>query len=152
MANLTDIAIRSFQPPVRGQRDHFDEVIPGFGVRISQGGTRSFFLFTGKARNRQRRLIGRVGIITLAQARAEAKRLLAEQTFGLGKPKTITFAAALAIFEEQKYPNLRHTTVQGYKGIFHRHFMRKLGDLHLACGFRGKSATRSNPSRPLIPI
>lgn len=132
MANLTDIAIRSFRPPAIGQTDHFDDVIPGFGVRISQGGTRSFFLFTGKARNRQRRMIGRFGIITLAQARAEAKRLLAEQILGLGKPKTITFSAALAIFEEQKYPTLRPSTVRGYKGSFQRHFTRKLGDLHLA--------------------
>ena len=101
-------------------------------MRVSQGGARSFFLFTGKAHNRRRRMLGRFGIVTLAQARAEAKRLLAEQVLGLGKPRTITFSAALATFEEQKYPRLRPSTVRGYKGSFQRHFTRKLGDLHLA--------------------
>jgi len=132
MANLTDLAIRSFQLPTSGQKDYFDDAVPGFGVRVSQGGTRSFFLFTGKAHNRQRHSIGRFGIITLAQARAEAKRLLAEQTLGLSKPKTITFAQALEIFEEQKYPELKPRTVYDYKATFRRHFYRKLGDVRLA--------------------
>jgi len=107
MSNLTDLAIRSLKAPVKGQKNYFDSALPGFGVRVSQGGTRSFFLFTGKAHNRRRHAIGRFGIITLAQARAEAKRLLAEQTLGHGKPKSITFSAALTIFEEQKYPELK---------------------------------------------
>lgn len=132
MANLTDLSIRSFPLPAQGQRDYFDDAVPGFGVRVSQGGTRSFFLFTGKAHNRQRHSVGRFGIITLAQARAEAKRLLAEQTLGLSKPKTITFGAALEIFEEQKYPELKPRTVYDYKATFRRHFSRKLGDVRLA--------------------
>jgi hypothetical protein len=80
MSNLTDLAIRSLPLPQTGQRDYFDDAVPGFSIRVSQGGTRSFFLFTGKAHNRQRQSIGRLGIITLAQARAEAKRLLAERS------------------------------------------------------------------------
>jgi integrase len=132
MLHLTDLAIRSLQAPARGQKDYFDNAIPGFGVRMSQGGTRSFFLFTGKAQNRQRHSIGRFGIITLGQARAEARRLLAERTLGLSKPKTITFAAALEIFEQQTYPSLKPRTVYDYRGVFRRHFNKKLGDLRLA--------------------
>jgi integrase len=132
MANLTDLAIRSFPVPTSGQKAYFDDAVPGFGVRVSQGGTRSFFLFTGKAHNRRRHSIGRVGIITLAQARAEAKRLLAEQTLGLSKPKSITFSAALEIFEQQKYPELKPRTVYDYKATFRRHFSKKLGDVRLA--------------------
>jgi len=91
MANLTDLTIRSISPPLKGQQDYFDDALLGFGIRISQGGTRSFFLFTGKKKNRERKSIGRWGIITLAQARAEAKRILAERTLGHHKPKTMTF-------------------------------------------------------------
>lgn len=131
MPNLTDLSIRSFTIPAKGQKDYFDDALPGFGVRVSQGGTRSFFLFTGKASNRRRQAIGRFGIITLAQARAEAKRLLAEETLGQGKPKTVTFSAALAIFEEQQYPQLKARTVHDYKAIFRRHFSKKLGNLRL---------------------
>lgn len=132
MPNLTDLAIRSFGIPTKGQRDYFDDALPGFGVRISQGGTRSFFLFTGKAHNRRRHAIGRFGIITLAQARAEAKRRLAEETLGQSKPKTITFSAALSIFEEQKYPALKPRTAHDYKAIFRRHYTKRLGELRLA--------------------
>lgn len=70
MLHLTDLAIRSLAIPAKGQKDYFDEVLLGFGIRVSQGGTRSFFLFTGKASNRRRHAIGRFGVITLAQARA----------------------------------------------------------------------------------
>ena len=132
MSNLTDLAIRSLKAPAKGQKDYFDDALAGFGVRVSQGGTRSFFLFTGKAHNRRRHAIGRVGIITLAQARVEAKRLLAEQTLGHSKPKSITFSAALTIFEQQKYPELKARTVHDYKAIFRRHFSKKLGDVRLA--------------------
>jgi hypothetical protein len=111
MANLTDLTIRSISPPLKGQQDYFDDALPGFGIRISQGGTRSFFLFTGKKKNRERKSIGRWGIITLAQARAEAKRILAERTLGHHKPKTMTFflcsAAALDLSLPPRSENIR---------------------------------------------
>jgi hypothetical protein len=132
MSNLTDLAIRSLPAPADGQRDYFDDALPGFGIRVSKGGTRSFFLFVGKQGNRQRKTIGRFGIITLAQARNEARMMLAEQTLGRGKPKSITFTAALSIFEEQWYPHLKARTIKDYKAIFARHYSRKLGDLKLA--------------------
>ena len=94
MANLTDLTIRSISPPLKCQQDYFDDALPGFGIRISQGGARSFFLFTGKKKNRERKSIGRWGIITLAQARAEAKRILAERTLGHHKPKTMTASSS----------------------------------------------------------
>ena len=130
--NLTDLTIRSLSPPPTGQRDYFDDALPGFGVRIGQGGTRSFFLFTGKTKNRERRSIGRWGIITLAQARAEAKRILAERTLGRAKPRTMTFSSGLKLYEEQRYPSLRARTQRDYKGTLARHFTKKLGDYRLA--------------------
>lgn len=132
MASLTDLAIRSLVPPIKGQRDYFDDALAGFGVRVSQGGTRSFFLFTGKKENRKRKSIGRRGIITLAQARAEAKRILAERTLGTHQSTTTTFTAALKLFEEQRFPALRPRTRRDYKGTLARHFTKKLGDYRLS--------------------
>ena len=132
MLHLTDVSVRSLATPAKGQKDYFCKSLPGFGVRVSHGGTRSFFLFTGKENNRHRQTIGRFGIITLAEARAEAKRLLAEQTLGHGKPKSVTFSAALTTFEQQKYPELKARTVHDYKAIFRRHFSKKLGNVRLA--------------------
>jgi hypothetical protein len=50
MLNLTDLAIRSLKAPDKGQKDYFDGAMPGFSVRISQGGTRSFFFFSPATR------------------------------------------------------------------------------------------------------
>lgn len=75
---FTDIAIRGFKPPERGQRDYWDDGTPGFGIRVSQGGTKSFVLIL----NGNRRTLGRFPQITLAEARKEARKLLAQQELG----------------------------------------------------------------------
>ena len=36
--NLTDVAIRNLKPPKTGQKAYYDDAIPGFSVRVSQGG------------------------------------------------------------------------------------------------------------------
>lgn len=61
-----------------------------------------------------------------------SSRLRRHETRQSGKPKTITFSAALLIFGEQQYPALKPRTVHDYKAIFRRHFSNKLGDLRLA--------------------
>jgi hypothetical protein len=33
MPNLTDIAIRSFAIPAKGQKDYFDDALAGFSIR-----------------------------------------------------------------------------------------------------------------------
>ncbi len=64
------------QLPLKGQVSYWDEKLPSFGCRISQGGAKTFVL------NRKNSLItiGRFPTITLSEARTEAKRLLAEFT------------------------------------------------------------------------
>ena len=63
MVNLTELGIKALKPPEHGQKDYFDDDLAGFGIRISQGGARSFFLFVGGKHNRQRRSLGKWGII-----------------------------------------------------------------------------------------
>jgi len=94
---LTDITIRALKPPERGQKMHWDN-LTGFGVRVSQGGAKSFVLMHG--RNRQLTTIGRVGIISLSEARTEAKRLLAEGVLHKGRRKSVAFETALTEFFE----------------------------------------------------
>lgn len=89
---LTDFSINSLQAPSRGTVIYADDKVPGFGVRVSLGGTKSFVLTHGVRRTRE--TIGRVGIISLHDARAEAKRRLAEYTLGKTKPKSIAWDAA----------------------------------------------------------
>ena len=75
-ATLTDITIRKLQPPEKGQVTVWDS-LPGFGIRVSQGGTKSFIVLLGSG---NRHTIGRFPTISLSDARDEAKRLLAERT------------------------------------------------------------------------
>ena len=89
---LTDVAIRALKPPARGQRDYWDAKTPSFGVRVSQGGAKTFI---AKRANR-RHTLGRFPVVSLQGARAAAKRLLAD-TYAIATPE-ITFSDALDRF------------------------------------------------------
>ena len=40
--SLTDLQIKRLRPPKKGQKTYFDPGLPGFGVRVSQGGAKTF--------------------------------------------------------------------------------------------------------------
>jgi hypothetical protein len=75
---LNDLRIMSLKAPEQGQCDVWDAGFKGgsFGVRISQGGAKTFILKHGNRRH----TIGRYPILKLAEARTEARRMLAEFT------------------------------------------------------------------------
>lgn len=118
--HLTDIAVRNLTPPARGQITIWDDTLPAFGIRVSQGGTKSWLLVYGP--NRQYITIGRYPIISLSDARGEAKRRLAEFTLGKHQPKSITFEDAFKLFIEAKEVRNRPRTVRDYKRLLKRHF------------------------------
>lgn len=130
MHNLTDFAIRALKSPVKGNVVLWDATIKGFGVRCSQGGTKSFFLMYGRERARYQ--IGRVGIITLAEAREAARRFLAERTLGKRDNRTLKFEDAVAVFFESQVERLRPRTMKRYRDIMERHFKPKLKGKALA--------------------
>ncbi|HEV3176270.1 MAG TPA: tyrosine-type recombinase/integrase [Stellaceae bacterium] len=120
---LTDISIRALKPPKTGQKTHFDDTLTGFGVRVSMGGTKTFVLMHGRARSLTS--IGRVGIITLAQARTKAKAILAEETLG-SRTHSIKFEAALTTFLSTHAKGNRESTRKETKRLLERHFLAKL--------------------------
>jgi integrase len=128
--NLTDISIRALKPPVKGNTVLWDKSIPGFGVRCSQGGTKSFFLMYGTERARYQ--IGRVGIVTLAEARELARKFLAQRTLGKRENPTLKFEDAVAVFFESQAERIRPSTMRDYKRLLDTHFKAKL---------KGKSLT-----------
>jgi integrase len=74
--NLTDRTLKALKPAAAGKLyDVMDSVVPGFGVRISDTGRRTFVLVTRYpgSRNPARRAIGAYGAITLADARQKAQ-------------------------------------------------------------------------------
>jgi integrase len=120
MVSLTDLFIRNLTPPECGQITYADDTLPGFGVRVSQGGTKTFVLMYG--RQRKRLTLGRYPIISLSQARSKAKILLAEVTLGDGLPPSISFVDAQNAFLERCRRKNRPRTYKDYKRILERHF------------------------------
>jgi integrase len=111
--SLEDTTIRSLQPPQKGQKLYRDDNVAGFGCRVSQGGTKTFVLIHG--RDRRTITIGRYPIISLSQARTQAKRLLAEFTLGKTSPHSITYEQAVDRFLKGKSELRRPSTVYSYK-------------------------------------
>lgn len=120
VAQLTGISIRALRPPERGQRLYRDKAIRGFGVRVSQGGTKTFVVVHGA--NRQFTTLGRYPVLSLAAARSEAKRLLAEQTLGKTRRVPVRFEEARDRFLDACKAKNKPRTVYDYTRILNRHF------------------------------
>lgn len=128
--NLTDISVRNTQPPSAGQETHWDDGLPGFGLRVSQGGAKSFVLVHG--RNRQRTTIGRYPIISLSQARTKAKEILAERTLGRRQGASLKFEESLILFGSTHCDkNNKARTAKETKRLLNKHFLPKLRHEHL---------------------
>jgi len=88
--------------------------------RVSQGGTKTFVLVHGK--DRRRTSLGRYPIIGLADARAAAKRILAERTLGKHQAPRQTFKEALDAFLTYHEANNRPGTTSEVRRILTKQF------------------------------
>ncbi len=93
---LTDISIRNLPAPATGQKIYRDDVLTGFCVRVSRGGTKSFVLVYGT--ERRFKTLGKYGVISLAEARTKAKQFLAALTLGHREHTSLIFEEALTLF------------------------------------------------------
>ncbi|MCB9947250.1 MAG: tyrosine-type recombinase/integrase [Rhodospirillaceae bacterium] len=122
--SLTDLQIRKLKAPAKGQKTYFDDALSGFGVRVSQGGTKTFIVLHGKARTR--RTIGRYPEMSLSEARNVAKRTQADMALdGVHDVKdapTISFAEAQAKFLGDCDVRTKPRTVEEYRRLLNRHF------------------------------
>jgi integrase len=83
---FTDNMLKGLKPAPSGQVDYWDELLPGFGVRVGTTGRKSFFVWT--------RINGKPKRITikppytcdgdLARARSQAKDIIADAQAGIG--------------------------------------------------------------------
>lgn len=76
---LTDTKIASLKLEA-GKTDQifFDDEIPGFGVRIRDGGSRKFVLHYRIGGNQRRYTVGAVGVLKLEEARRRARKALVD--------------------------------------------------------------------------
>lgn len=74
MGKLTKRAVDAHTPPERGQTFLWDGDIRGFGLRVVPSGLKTFIVQYRNAEGRTRRMtIGRYGLMTVEQARDQAK-------------------------------------------------------------------------------
>ncbi len=138
---LTEVGIRSARPPDRGAITLWDGSLKHFGLRISQGGTKSFIILL---RSGRRQAIGRYPAISLAQARSKAKLILAERTLGRHQPSSMAWEMAIAEYIADCQQKNRPTTHYEYTRILKKHFT--FGAAQLA------SITKSDIARKLNAI
>lgn len=120
---LSDMTIKMLAPPERGQKTTWDDALPGFGCRVSQGGTKSFIVMHG--RSRRLTTIGRYPVVGLAQARQRAKEILAERVLGKHRaPTHVSFGQAVETFIGTR--ETRATTTAEIKRLLTRHFLPKM--------------------------
>ncbi len=124
MPKLTDVTIRNLKPPARGQKTYWDNSL---GVRVSQGGAKSFIIILGSGK---RHTIGRYPNISLSEARTEAKRLFAERTLGKIRPTAISCQDAVKEYLSACEQRLRPRTLEDYQRLLKRlNFFGKLSDV-----------------------
>ena len=117
---LTDIRVRGLEAPDKGSKIYYDDTLKGFGVRVSQAGTKAFILATGK--NRDRQTIGRYPILSLAEARKEAQQLIGDRAGGKHRPARMIFADALDLFVAEKKQKNRARTIDENKRLLTKYF------------------------------
>lgn len=114
---LTDRGIRTLTSEA-GQTDFWDELLPGFGVRVTRRGVRTFFV-RYRVNGAQRRMtLGRYPVLTLAKARERARMVLAQAAAGMDpgqekaerRERDTTFAALVREVLEAKAATTRAST------------------------------------------
>ena len=127
---LTDRTIPHLKPVLGKQVIYLDRTLKGFGVRVSERGRMSYVLTYGA--NRQRIKLGDVGVVKLADAREQARNILAERQLGIRQASgTETYERALATFLEAATTKNKERTVRDYTRLLTRHGFgsEKLGDI-----------------------
>ncbi|MEA2937749.1 MAG: hypothetical protein QOC56_1253, partial [Alphaproteobacteria bacterium] len=120
---LNDRILKTLKPAPAGKLvDVMDTVVPGFGVRVSDSGRRTFMLvarYPG-SRNPTRRALGEYGALTLEKARSKARDWLElirkdqdpkheedRQRRSEARKRANSFAAVAEDFIAQKLPGER---------------------------------------------
>lgn len=94
---LTKTVVDHLTPPEKGQAFYRDDLLSGFGVRITAGGTKSFIVETQVNGRNRRVTLGRFGPLTVEQARREAQKYLGKVATGIDPKAEAREASARTI-------------------------------------------------------
>lgn len=82
-APFTDLFLRKLKAPSDGRVEYYDGRIPGFGVRVSPTGAKTFFVLTRHRRTFRRVSLGRYPSLSLEKARRSANDAINAAADGL---------------------------------------------------------------------
>lgn len=148
--SLTDLSIKKLKAPNAGQKTYYDPSLKGFGVRVSQGGTKTFVVVYGP--RRKRKTIGRYPEWSLSDARAQAKRIQADATQGGATSQIpippLTFDEARNKFLQASKQRNRPGTYYDYKRLLNKHFAwnKKLADIERVSIVRAVDCLHKTPA------
>lgn len=138
--NLTDAIARKLDAPDKGNKITYDSRVPGFGVRVTASGARSYVInYRTKAGRERRYTIGRVEDWRASDARAKAKELRQKVDAGgdpLQSERDVRAAAtvkeAWTWFEESYFPELRPATQADYRRLALMYMLPAIGTMKAA--------------------
>jgi integrase len=137
---LTDRKVQSLKAAPKGKRYQImDTLVPGFGVRVTDTGARTYVLqarFPGPGMNPVRREIGKVGAITLEAARTKARDWSTLVKQGIDP----------AILEEQQRQRAAQARQTTFEAVAEHYITLKLATL------RSGAKTAKRFRRRIIPI
>jgi integrase len=139
-APLSDGMVKKLSEPVKGSKIHYDPVLPGFGIRVTAAGARSFVLNYRTASGRERRItIGAFPNWTVGAARTEArrlKRMIDEGGDPLGdveaEREAPTVNELADRFETEHLTRRRPGTASDYRSMLVKYIRPALGRLKVA--------------------
>ena len=112
---LSDIGVRNLKPIERRQLDIYDSTIPGFGVRVSPKGTKSFFVYYRVGRCAKRLTLGRFPVLRLAEAREQARRALL--SVNAGKDPAVEKQQARESYEGRLFDAVVEVYIETYARV-----------------------------------
>jgi integrase len=114
--SLTELAVKNARPPERGTVTLWD-TLKGFGLRISSGGTKTWIVLIASGR---RQSIGRWPLVSLSEARQEARRILAEKQLGKVRPRFKSFSEAKREYLAECQKKNKASTYREYERLLAR--------------------------------
>lgn len=114
---LNEVVVRNLPLPPKGQARYWDKSLPGFGLRVSQGGAKTWIVLDPRSRTRTQETIGRYPVLSLQDARTAAKKHLAGKTLGKRETPRVSWNRASREFLEEIGGKRREKTHREYSRV-----------------------------------
>jgi integrase len=139
---LTPSFVKALKAPPegKGSRIVFDDLVPGFGVRVTEKGTKSFMLdYRNRAGHQRRYTIGTLPAWEVGPAREEAKRLRRKIDVGEDpqeesktEREAKTVQDLIDRFRDEHLPKKRASTVTNYELVIDKYIKPALKNRKVA--------------------